>query len=109
MYEKILAFIATATVVVGTIWFVCRRDSDRRASNGTESDSRRVGDNIAKAEAENSRLADAERRTRDTIESARAASRRTTELIESAGKDLERSQELVQKAKSILAGARHTD
>ena len=36
MYEKILAVIGTATVILVTIWFVCRRDSDGRGSEGND-------------------------------------------------------------------------
>lgn len=109
MYEKILATICTAAVTLGVIWFVCRRNSDGRRSKGTGTDSRRIRDDISRAEEDNQQLKDAEQRTRESIERARETSRRTSELIERAGGDADRSQELVQKAKHILNSAKHTD
>ena len=109
MYEKILATICTAAVTLGVIWFVCRRDSDRRAGSRTKSNSRRIRDDISRAEENNKELADAERRTRETIDRARETSRRTSELIGRAEGDTDRSQELIGKAKHILSSAKHTD
>lgn len=109
MYEKILAVIITAAIILGVIWFVCRRDSDGRTSSGTGSDSRRVRDDLRKTEDENKQLRDAECRTRESIERAREASARASELIGGAREDNQRSQELVSKAKSILSSAKHTD
>ena len=102
MYEKILAAICTAAIVVGVIWFVCRRDPDRRIGGGIGSDSRRVRDNIERAGRRNSELEDAERATSERL-------REQAETIERAGRDNQRSQELVSKAKSILNSAKHTD
>lgn len=102
MYEKILVAICTAAIVIGVIWFVCRRDPDRRAGGGIGSDSRRVRDNIESAERRNSELEDAERATSERL-------REQAETIERAGRDNQRSQELVSKAKSILNSAKHTD
>lgn len=102
MYEKILAAICTAAIVIGVIWFVCRRDPDRRTGRGIGSDSRRVRDNIESAERRNSELEDAERATSERL-------REQAETIERAGRDNQRSQELVQKAKHILHSAEHTD
>ena len=102
MYEKILAAICTAATVIGIIWFVCRRDPDRRTGRGIGSDSRRVRDNIESAERRNSELEDAERATSERL-------REQAETIERAGRDNQRSQELVQKAKHILHSAEHTD
>lgn len=109
MYEKILATICTAIITLGTIWFVCRRNPDRRAGNGTGSDARRIREDIGSAAEDNKQLADAEQRTRAAIDSARETSRRTTELIREAGEDLERGQALLGKARSILNSAKHTD
>lgn len=102
MYEKILATICTAAIVIGVIWFVCRRDPDRRTGGGIGSDSRRVRDNIESAERRNSELEDAERATSERL-------REQAETIERAGRDNQRSQELVSKARSILSSAKHTD
>lgn len=102
MYEKILAAICTAAIVVGVIWFVCRRDPNRRTGRGIGSDSRRVRDNIERAGRRNSELEDAERATSERL-------REQAETIERAGRDNQRSQELVSKAKSILNSAKHTD
>ena len=88
MYEKILAFISTATIVIGTIWFVCRRDSHGRAGNGTQSDTGRIRDDIKSAE-------------RDAHEAA--------ECNRQAADDNQRAQQLIQKAKGILSSAKHTD
>lgn len=102
MYEKILAAICTTAIVIGVIWFVCRRDSDRRTGGGIGSDSRRVRDNIESTERRNRELKDAERATSERL-------RGQAETIERAGRDNQRSQELVSKAKSILSSAKHTD
>lgn len=102
MYEKILVAICTAAIVIGVIWFVCRRDPDRRTGRRIGSDSRRVRDNIESAERRNSELEDAERATSERL-------REQAETIERAGRDNQRSQELVSKAKSILNSAKHTD
>lgn len=102
MYEKILAAICTTAIVIGVIWFVCRRDSDRRTGSGTGSDSRRVRDNIESAERRNSGLEDAEQATSERL-------REQAETIGRAREDNQRSQELVSKAKSILHSAKHTD
>ena len=109
MYEKVLATIATITVVAGTIWFVCRRRADGRAGNGTGPDAGRIREDIGSAAEDNKQLADAEQRTRAAIDSARETSRRTTELIREAGEDLERGQALLGKARSILNSAKHID
>lgn len=102
MYEKISAAICTAAIVIGVIWFVCRRDPDRRTGGGIGSDSRRVRDNIESTERRNRELKDAERATSERL-------REQAETIERAGRDNQRSQELVSKAKSILSSAKHTD
>lgn len=87
MYEKILATICTATVVLGTIWYVCRRDSDRRTSNRAGSDTGRIRDDIKSAGQDAHRAADDNRRARE---------------------DNQRAQQLVQKAKHILGSAKRT-
>lgn len=102
MYEKILVAICTAAIVIGVIWFVCRRDPDRRTGGGIGSDSRRVRDNIESTERRNRELKDAERATSERL-------REQAETIERAGRDNQRSQELVSKARSILSSAKHTD
>ena len=88
MYEKVLAAIGTACIVLITIWTVCRRDSDRRTSGGTGSDTGRIRDDIEAAGRDAHKAADDNRRARD---------------------DNQRAQLLVQKAKSILSDAKHTD
>lgn len=88
MYEKILATICTSVVTLGVIWFVCRRNSDGHSGTGTESDSRRIRDDIEAAGRDAHAAADDNRRARE---------------------DNQRAQNLVQKAKSILNSAKHTD
>lgn len=102
MYEKILVAICTAAIVIGVIWFVCRRDPDRRTGRGTGRNVDPVRDNIESAGRRNSELEDAERATSERL-------REQAETIERAGRDNQRSQELVSKAKSILNSAKHTD
>lgn len=109
MYEKILAFIGTAAVIFGTIWFICGRRSNGRTSSGTESNARRVREDIDRAADNNKQLKEAEQRARESLDRAREAGRRSSELAESAGRDTARSQELIQKARDILGSAKHTD
>ena len=109
MYEKILAAVATITVVLGTIWFVCRRNTDGRTGTGTGSDSRRVRDDIARATEDNRRLEDTEQRTKESIDRAEAAVERTRELIGQSEGNTRRSQECIDKARNILRSAKHTD
>ena len=88
MYEKVLAAIGTACIVLITIWTVCRRDSNGRSGNGTGSDAGRIRDDIEAAGQNVDRAADDNRRARE---------------------DNQRAQQLVQKAKGILSSAQHTD
>lgn len=88
MYEKILAAIGTAAIVLIVIWSVCRRDTDRRASSGTGTNDRRIRDDIDRAGKDAERAADLNQRATD---------------------DNKRAQDLVQKAKSILGSAKHTN
>lgn len=102
MYEKILAAICTAAIVVGVIWYVCRRDSNGSTGRGIGRNTDPVRDNIESTERRNRELKDAERATSERL-------REQAETIERAGRDNQRSQELVSKAKSILNSAKHTD
>lgn len=88
MYEKILAAICTACLVIATIWFVCRRDSDRRTGNGAGRNTDPVRDGIESAGRDAREAADDNRRARE---------------------DNQQAQQLVQKAKSILGSAKHTN
>lgn len=88
MYEKILAAIGTAVIVLVVIWFVCRRDTDRRTGSGTGTNDRRIRDDIDRAGKDAERAADLNQRATD---------------------DNQRAQDLVQKAKSILGSAKHTN
>lgn len=101
MYEKILAAICTA-VVIGVIWYVCRRDSNGSTSRGIGRNTDPVRDNIESAERRNSELEDAERATSERL-------REQAETIERAGRNNQDAQQLVQKAKHILHSAKHTD
>lgn len=102
MYEKILATICTAAVTLGVIWFVCRRNSDRRTGNGTGRDTDPVRDNIEDAERRNNELKDAERATSERL-------KEQAETIGRAERDNQDAQQLVQKAKHILHSAKHTN
>lgn len=102
MYEKILATICTAVITLGTIWFVCRRNSDRRTGSGTGRDTDPVRDNIESAGRRNNELEDAERATSERL-------REQAEAIGRAGRNNQNAQQLVQKAKHILHSAKHTD
>jgi hypothetical protein len=88
MYEKILAAICTATIVIGTIWFVCRRDSNRRTGDGDGRNVDPVRGGIESAGRDAHAAADDNRRARE---------------------DNQQAQQLVQKAKSILGSAKHTN
>lgn len=102
MYEKILATICTAIITLGTIWFVCRRNSDRRTGSGVGDDSKRIRDNIEDAGRRNNELEDAERATSERLEEQAAA-------IGRAERNNQNAQQLVQKAKHILHSAKHTN
>lgn len=102
MYEKILAAICTAAIVIGVIWYVCRRDSNGSTSSGNGRNTDPVRDNIESAGRRNSELEDAERATSERL-------RKQAETIERAGRDNQDAQQLVQKAKHILHSAKHTD
>lgn len=102
MYEKILATICTAVVVFGVLWFVRKRNSDRRASTGTGDDSKRIRDNIEDAGRRNNELKDAERATSERL-------KEQAETIGRAERNNQDAQQLVQKAKHILHSAKHTN
>lgn len=109
MYEKILATICTAVVTLGVLWFICKRDSDRRTGRGAGCNSDPVERDLDAAATNNKRLKDAEQRTKESIKRARETVERTDELIGRAGEDNKQGTELVQKAKHILHNAKHTD
>lgn len=102
MYEKILATICTAAVVFGVLWFIRRRNSDRRTSSGDGRDTDPVRDNIESAGRRNNELKDAERATSERL-------KEQAETIGRAGQDNQDAQQLVQKAKRILHSAKHTN
>ena len=98
-----LAFILTCIAVLAIVWHTaCGRDTDRRRGGGTESDPRSARDYAKDAGQRNSNLEAAERRTADLL-------REQAEVIERTDRGIKKSEQLVEKAKSILAGARHTD
>lgn len=102
MYEKILATICTAIVVFGVLWFICRRNSDRRTGSGDGRNADPVRDNIEDAGRRNNELKDAERATSGRL-------REQAETIGRAGQNNQDAQQLVQKAKHILNSAKHTN
>ena len=102
MYEKILATICTTVITFGVIWFVCRRNSDRRSGKGTGSDADPVRDGIERAGENNQRLG-------ESIADAQGTVERIAEDTGRAGQGNKDAQELVQKARNILGSAKRTD
>lgn len=102
MYEKILAVIGTAVIILITIWFVCRRDSNRRAGSGTGRNSDPTREHLEDAGQRNCDLEAAERRAADL-------ERQQAETIGRAAEGNRQGQELVQKAQHILHSAKHTN
>ena len=85
MDEKVTAilYIALSWVVVLVVYFILKYIGDRRAG----SDSKRAEELERRAADNNSALADAERRTREAIEAARAANRESDRIIREQAAD----------------------
>lgn len=103
MNEKVTAilYIALSWVVVLVVYFTLKYIGNRRAG----SDSRRAEELERRAADDNSALADAEQRTREAIEMARAANRESDRLIGEQAADNQRAEANNRRASELLKRA----